>query len=226
MSFSQATITAVTIHRDQSELFVSWSSSAAEGAVFQVYVDEALAWEGTERFTWLPTAPDGVRIDVGTISPGDQGTVFAGSLASIARPHRASLSWYGGTYEADDIEGYHVYGEATPGGGVSYAVALATLPAYDTDPPADGWGVGKWGRGGWGRAASEYAWTSSPLTGGTWTFAVKPYDVAGNEGGGSTCAVVIAAPPKPPSPFSDGTRLHYTYDVATHKATLIWNASP
>jgi hypothetical protein len=34
------------------------------------------------------------------------------------------------------------------------------------------------------------------------------------------------APPRPPAPEPDGTRLRYSYDPDTRRAKLFWNPSP
>ena len=224
MAFSQASITSVSIARDHGELVVSWTSSAAAGTMFQVYVDGVLSWWGTERACHLTLPGEAVRIDVGTVAAGESRTDFSSSLPSLARPRRAALTWYGGTYEADDIASYRVRGETTPGGGIQPAI-LATIPAYDGEI-LDGAGIGPAGYGGAGRAASEYSWTSAPLSGGTWNWSITPVDVAGNEGSATTASLAIAAPPNPPAPFADGKRLHLSYDATAHTATLTWQASP
>lgn len=226
MAFTQTAITSVSILRDMGEILVSWATTAPAGTLYQVYVDKSLAWEGTDTAAYLH-APDGpARIDVGGVDPDEAGTDLSGSLPTLAGRKRAKLTWYGGTYIDPEIASYRVYGEARAGGGVAYSTILATVPAYLTTTPDDGAGVGPAGQGGAGYAASEYEWTSRPLSGGTWTFAVRPVDSAGNEGTGTTTAVVIAAPPDPPAPFTDGKRLHVAYSGGTGKATLTWNASP
>jgi len=224
MAFSQVSITSVSLTRDLGEVVVAWTSSAAEGTIFQVYLDGELAWWGTSRACYLPAPSEVVRIDVGTVADGESRTDFASSLPSLSRPRRGLLTWYGGTYEADDIASYLVRGETTPGGGIQPAI-LATIPAYDGEI-LDGAGLGPAGRGGAGRAASTYSWTSAPLSGGTWHWSITPIDAAGNEGTGTTISLTVAAPPNPPATFADGKRLHLSYDATAHTATLTWQASP
>ena len=227
MSFSQATITSVSPPMySGGQVHLRWTSSSPDGTFFQVYVARHLAWYGQVTRTSIPVPPVvPVRIDIGTVGAGEQFTDFSSSLPS-APANRAALSWLGGTFEAADIAGYHVYGEHTPGGGVVYTSPLATIPAYPGGIITDGWGQGGWGQGGWGQSASSYAWTSDTLTAGTWTFAIKPFDSAGNEGNTTTGTVTIHAPPLPPAPFADRTRLHYSYNATSKKVTLTWNASP
>lgn len=100
------------------------------------------------------------------------------------------------------------------------------MPAYVAGIITEGFGYGGFGQGGFGQSAGTYSWTSQPLSGGTWNWGVKPFDTAGNEGPAQTAAVTIAAPPLPPAPFPDMTRLSYTYSSTTKQATLAWNASP
>ena len=111
-------------------------------------------------------------------------------------------------------------------GGIDYTTILATVPAYVAGIITDGFGYGGFGQGGFGQSAGSYSWTSQPLSGGTWNWGVKPFDTAGNEGSAQTTAVTIAAPPLPPAPFPNMTRLQYTYTISTNQVTLDWNASP
>ena len=136
------------------------------------------------------------------------------------------MSWLGGTYQAADIAGFHVYGEPTSSAGIDYSTVVATVPAYVAGIITDGFGYGGYGQGGYGAAAGSYTWTSPPLTSGTWHWAVKPYDSSGNEGPAQITAVSITAPPRAPAPFPDATRLRYAYSKLTHQATLTWYASP
>ena len=70
--------------------------------------------------------------------------------------------------------------------------------------------MGGYGTGGWGSVAGSYAWTSGPLAAGSWSFAVKPYDKAGNLGTGTVTAVTIAGTAAEPAVGADGTtRLSY-----------------
>jgi hypothetical protein len=100
------------------------------------------------------------------------------------------------------------------------------VPAYIAGMITDGFGYGGFGQGGLGQSAGAYSWTSQPLSGGTWNWGVKPFDIAGNEGPAQAAAVTIAAPPLPPAPFADMTRLRYTYSNSTTQVSLAWNASP
>jgi hypothetical protein len=135
------------------------------------------------------------------------------------------LSWQGGTFQAPDIVGFHVYGERSPGGGIDYSTILATIPAYTAGVITDGFGYGGFGQGSFGLSSGAYSWTSPPLSGGVWNWAVKPFDAAGNEGSAQTAAVTINAPPSAPAPFAGQTRLVYSYNPATKSVTLNWNAS-
>ncbi len=225
MSFSQFTITSVNPPVQQgTQLLLSWNSTAPAGTLFQVYVNQQLAWSGVGLSCSVPLPPTIARIDIGTVASGDtQSTVRAELPASPGR--LATLSWLGGTFQGTDIAGFHVYGEDTPGGGIDYTTILATVPAYIAGIITDGFGYGGFGQGGFGQSAGAYSWTSQPLAPGTWNWGVKPFDIAGNEGPAQTTAVTIAAPPLPPAPFANMTRLQYTYAPATKRVTLNWNAS-
>src|SRR5690349_14841925 len=138
--FSQATITEIFPPLVRSgQVYLSWSSSSAAGTPFQVYLNAELAWHGTALSTWVAVPSGPVHIDIGAVTVGEAETDFSGSLPSA--PHRrAELTWLGGTFEAADIAGFRIYGEATPGGGISYVTALADITAYPQGLPMDGWG--------------------------------------------------------------------------------------
>jgi hypothetical protein len=225
--FSQAAITRVAPPVQYgTQLLLSWSSVAPVGTNYQVYVDRALVWHGTSLSAVVPTPAGIARIDIGTVGPGQATTDFSGSLPGA--PNRlVTLSWLGGTYEGADLVGFHVYGSAVAGGAIDYANVLATVPAYTAGVITDGYGYGGYGQGGYGEAASSYAWTSDALAVGAWSWGVRPFDAAGNEGPTTTTTVLIFAPPNEPRLcFGDGTRMHYTYDFPSKEATLNWCASP
>lgn len=228
MAFSQATITdGPTISAIDAELRVSWTSSSAAGTWFQVYANRKLAWSGVKRSMSLPLPSDRAWIQVGTVADGEQNTDFSSSLPSLGLSgNRAQLNWYGGRYLAEDVESFKVYGESTPGGGINYSIALATIAAHPNGVYRDGFGVGRFGQGGFGRSEVKYQWTSTPKTTGTWNWAVKAVDSAGNESSALTFSTAISVHPRPPAANADGSRLTYTYNSGTRVATLAWNASP
>jgi len=242
MAFSQvyiADVAAPVIRGGQ--VFLSWTSSAPAGTYFQVYENGALAYFGQRISIWLPIPSGPVRIDIGAVisgfgldpfgaggfgsAAGLESTDYSSSLP-VTPKRRAELSWLGGYFEGLDLAGFHVYGESKPGGGVNYAKALRTITAYPAGIDTSRFGLGGFGTGGFGAVAGTYDWTSEPLASGVWTFAVKPFDEAGNEGTAVTATVTIAAPPLEPGLFGDGiTRLHYTM-IAGPRAVLTWLASP
>ena len=254
MAFSQSSITdvAAPVIRN-GQVFLSWTSSAPAGTWLQVYLNAELAWFGQRTSVWTPVPSGPVRIDIGAVisgfgldgfgaggfssAVGLEGTDYSSALP-VTPKRRAELSWLGGYFEGIDLAGFHVYGEAKAGGGVNYAKALQTITAYPAGIDTSGFGLGGFGSGGFGQAAGTYDWTSEPLASGTWTFAVKPFDEAGNEGTAVTAAVAIAAPPLEPALYPDGiTRLHYTLleygqlpfgfgGFGNVESVLTWNASP
>ncbi len=227
MSFSQTTITAVSAPAYSfGQVYLTWTSSSPAGTWFQIYLDRALSWfgQGTAARLALPVSSV-QRIDLGTVAAGEEQTDFSGSLPA-APLRRAELSWSGGTFLGSDIAGFRVYGSAAAGGAIDYAIVLADITAYPSGIYTDGWGLGGWNLGGWSNSASTYTWTSDSLSVGTWSYAILPYDAAGNLGTGATTSVVISAPPLAPAVFADALRLHYTYSSSTKEATLTWNASP
>lgn len=227
MSFDQSSISDVAPSRSGTELLVTWVSSAPAGTTFQVYLDNVLAWSGTDRAVHLPW-PTGrnLRISVGAVDAGEEDTDFSSSLAALD-PTFANLTWEGGTFLAADIAGFRIYKSATAGGAVDYTTVVKVIPAYPGGVITDGYGMGGYGHGGYGHAASTYTWQTPSLSNGSWTFAVAAFDAAGNEPASpATVAVVIAAPPRPPAADSQGRRLSYEYDETSQIATLSWLASP
>ncbi len=209
----------------RDRVFLSWTSTGPPGLMFQVYENDVLVWHGRSTYCTLPLPQSVVRFDVGTVGFMQQGVSFA-SLLPPAPRLQAELTWLGGTFEATDIAGFHIYGENSPGGGIDYTAILATVPAYTAGIVSDGFGYGGFGQGGFGESAGSYSWVSDALTSGTWNFAVVPFDTSGNEGTGATAAVTINAPPPECSPFSDRARLHYAYNNSLQEITLLWNPSP
>jgi hypothetical protein len=236
MPFSQASVLDVRVVADGPELFVSWSSTAA-GMWYQVYVNKRLSWSGrsTRCHVPRPASPSGwnLWVDVGTVDPSEATVDFSSSLPTASGlSTRARLSWLGGTYldptGNDDIRGFRVYGSDTPGGMVDYTTILAAIAAYPGGWISDGFGLSGFGQGGYGRAATAYQWESGPLASGAWTFAVVPYDAAGNSRQpGQVATVAIAEAPLPPATAADGTSLSYSYSgPSIGTATLTWLPSP
>ena len=231
MAFDPTVITSVNVVRDDAELLITWTTTAPAGTLFQVYLDRARVWCGTALQCVLPWPVSRVTIDVGAVASNEGNVNFATTLPALTGTgDRAQLSWLGGTYldanGHDDVKSFEVFGATVAGGSVSYTTLLATVLAYEQDVPADGFGVGGFGQGGFGKAASAYSWTSGPLSSGVWTFAVRTLDFAGNVTTGVTTTITISTAPRPPAAFSDGKRLHYTYNATSHVATLTWQASP
>jgi hypothetical protein len=226
VGFSQATITEVFPPQLWGgQIAISWTSSSPSGTWFQLYLERQLSWWGqvTNVRLAIPQASP-VRIDIGTVLPGEEQTDFSSSLPAAPQP-RANLSWLGGTFEGADIAGFKVFGGDVAGASVDFSIVLADIAAYPGGFAMDGFGLGGFGYGGFGESAGAYAWTSDPLLSGTWNFAVVPYDTAGNLGTPATTSVVIAVPPTEPPYFPDGLCLHYTYSSSTHEITLLWNES-
>jgi hypothetical protein len=245
MGFDQSSITSLSVARDGAEMVVSWTSSAPPGTMFQAYLGRRLAWWGTAsaaRLPWPAAAAGALAVDVGTIAWAGYGlggygqggwdqnadapsADFSASLPA-APADRARLDWDGGTFLSPAIAGYRIYSSPAPGAAVSYAAPVAVVAAY-VGPPNDGYDLGGYGEGGFGRSRVGYSWTSPRLAGGTWQFAVVPYDDAGNSGATpAVTTVTIAAPPRAPAADPQGRRLTHTLDATTGVATLAWLPSP
>lgn len=227
MPFDPSPISDVRLARDGDMLAVSWSSSAPVGSTYQAYVDRRLAWSGTMPTARLPWPAGPVWIDVGVVPAADASTNF-GSTLTGGHAERVLLTWQGGSYLSATIASFAIYSSLVPGGSVSFASPVGSVPAYEEGLPTDGYGMGGYGRGGYGRAASSYSWTSPVLSPGVWTFAVAPIDLAGNrQSSPATATATIAGPPNPPAVDAiQGVRLSYTYNPSTRVATLNWHPSP
>ena len=129
MAFDQSTISEITVKRSGGDLKIAWTSSAADGTWFQVYVGRRLTWYGKERSLKIPWPTERVPVDVGAVLPTECVTDFSGSLPGLPL-NRACLTWQGGTFLAAGIAGYAIYGSASPGGSVSFAKPLARIKAY------------------------------------------------------------------------------------------------
>jgi hypothetical protein len=159
MSFSQTSILSVNPPvQNGTQLLLSWTSTAPEGTLYQVYLNQQLAWcgLGLACSISMPTALS--RIDIGTVASADVQANLVSELP--ATPSRqATLSWLGGTFQGADIGGFHIYGELTPGSGIDYTTIVATIPAYIAGIITDGFGYGGFGQGGFGQSAGSYSWT-------------------------------------------------------------------
>ncbi len=249
MGFSQSTITGIDQPSYRGGLmYLSWTTTSPNGTWFQVYLDRKLSWFGQSTSTRLPIpTASPVRIDIGTVNPGEEQTDFSADLPAAANKF-AELNWIGGLWEGMDLAGFFVYGSSAPtafsdagfgdygfgdgqfgiGGpsSINFTTPLANITAYPGGLTMDGFGMGGFGLGGFGLSSSAYQWISGPLTSGVWEFAVVPFDNAGNLGVPQFASCTICTPPLVPGLFSDGSRLHYVWNPVSDKVTLTWNASP
>jgi hypothetical protein len=231
MPFDQSTITSVAppVVRG-SQVYLSWSTTSPAGTWWQLYLNGSFAWRGQRTSAYLPLPSGPLHIDIGAVGTGQEQTDFSrsipygsmghglggyGTTASLpsAPARRAVLSWLGGTFQAADLAGFHIYGSAAANGPISYTNPIAAVTAYPAGIMTDGYGLGSYSSGGWGTIAGTYTWTSGPLDAGVWSYAVTPFDSAGNEGVAQTTTVVIAAPPRAPAATASGTtvtRLSWT----------------
>jgi hypothetical protein len=184
-----------------------------------------------------------VRFAGGGFGAGGFGANGFGFAFPGAPANRIKLTWIGGAFldTLGTVGGFYVFdtlpatgfGEGGYGdGGVGFAGSpfdldgspLANIPAYTNGIATSGFGMGGFGAGGFGSASASYSWTSGPLAGGVWTFAVVAYDTAGNLGTPAFETTTILAPPAPPALFDDGRRLHAV--VTGGAIVLTWNPSP
>jgi hypothetical protein len=249
MPFDASTITDERLAPGQGTVVLSWSSTLAGHAVFQVYGNRALLWSGKDRRCVLPYPREWTWYDVGAVDPGEANVDLSDELdPPPGGGNRPRLRWSGGSYTAPNLSGFRIYGEASPGNGIDYATALDFVPAGSAGVIPSGFGRGGFGAGRFGSAGVAYEWVGPPRSPGTWSFAVLATDAAGRTiaggfgsggfgsggfggpGVGSVADVVIAGPPRPPAIGTDAdgnpTRLSLSYDDGTQTATLTWLASP
>ncbi len=228
MAFDQSSVSDVRAYPHDADLLITWTSTAPVGTRFQVYVGGRLTWSGVGQSCVVPVPQRRVTIDVGTVGAAEAATNFSASLPAVpGGGDRATLSWRGGTYLDPTIDRFEIYDEPGPGVGIDYGLPVATVPAYPGGIVQDGYGLGGYDEGGFGATASDYSWTSGPLSAGTWSFAVKGVDRAGNVGAVLTQSVSINVPPRPPAAAADRTRARIsTYNPGTRIATIDWGLSP
>jgi hypothetical protein len=225
MAFDQSTITSILPPSwNGADLTIRWTSTSPQGTLYQCYIDGKKVYTGTNKFCAITMPASTISIGVCTVAPGEGTTNFSSSFPATPQD-TVTLNWFGGTFQSLDIAGFFVFMSNVPGGPVDFGNAVANINAY-VGPPTDGWNLGPWNVGAWGLSAASYTYTSPPLSSGVWSFAVVPYDNAGNEGAEVVVEQTISAPPLPPSAFADMTRLKYTFSQASETATLTWNASP
>ena len=232
MAFDQTVITSgptITPLPGDVEIHVGWTSSAAAGTYFQVYVNRTLAYHGTARECYLAWPSEvSVLVQVGAVLATEATKDLSATLPSpfASSGDRCQLAWIGGRYLDDFIKGFQVFASPAPGAPVDTTDPVADIPVYLGNQVLDGAGRGGAGRGGAGRAATSYTWTSDQLAAGVWLFQVRAYDIAGNLGPAVQVSFTSVAPPAPPAPFADHLRLHHTFDQPSSTATLLWNLSP
>ncbi len=223
-AFSEAAILAVyPPEQVGAQWYFSWLSVAPPGTWYQLYVDQQLVWAGQSTSALVPVPPGVQRINIGTVGAANAWVSYVASLP--AAPDRfAMLTWEGGLFESPSLAGFYVYQSEPPGGSVDYTTPAATIASAPSGIATGGYGMGDFGGGGFGASSGTFTWTSAALTSGVWTFAVVPFDSFGNSGPTRVVELGIEVPPLEPAPFSDGSKLHYTY--ASDIITLNWNASP
>jgi hypothetical protein len=206
--FDESTVVSINPAKYQgNQAWVSWVASMS-GLLWQAYADGSKVYEGHAQGFWIAAPTDTVsRVQIGSILESEAGQDFSASLPSAPK-RRATITWTGGTALASDIQGFHVYMSPTAGAAVDYSRAISTIAAFPGGSPV---------------ASGSFSYTSGVLTSGAWTFGVRPYDAAGNEGTAQETTVTISVPPGPPS-----GSLTYVFHPAgtTPTVTLQWGASP
>ncbi len=218
--FDPTVVSGLTITAKGDELLIRWSTVAALGTTFQVYVGNQLAWVGTatRAIVGAPSAAGPCRIVVGSVPVAFARQNLIATAPDPFPADRATLRWEGGTYLAVDLCLFRIYGATIAGGSPSGVVG--TVPAYPGGIVTDGFGFGSFGAGRFGFAASSYSWTSGYLSPGTWNFEVRPVTTAGIEGPGVVIAVPIVGPPRGPRSIAANV------DPTTGRVLVSWSPSP
>jgi len=169
----------------------------AQPVWFKLYVNGTLYATGRQTRTVvnLGAGAGQVVASVVVVGPanGDEG--YDPLIAITAPPgNRAQLVWPGAA--ASGVAVYRVYWDSGTGT-VDYDTVKATVRHT---------------------GAATYTWLSEPLAAGTYKYAVKSVDAAGNESSATSVATVTLAP-WPDQP----TGLAYAYAPATDKVTLTWS---
>lgn len=245
MAFDTSVITEVFHAQEGSRVTLEWTSTAAAGSWYQIYIQGILAWWGTERHATI-AAPRGlIDVQIGAVGTGQQTTDFSNAgfdalgfdvvgldvsgLLTAPISTRARLAWTGfGAAEYRIFEGASGFdhGGFDLGGLDGSAGTLVGTVAGLEGISTDGLDAGPFDSGGLDTLGGNFIWISDPLMRGDWNFSVVPYDEAGNAGTPSLTTVTITAPPRPPTPNTRGKRLTYTYNATTHVVTLNWLDSP
>lgn len=244
MGFDPSVITEVfPPGREGSRLTLEWTSSAAAGTWYQIYLQGSLAWYGTETHATIDTPRGLIDGAIGAVADGEQTTDFSnagleglpfdvggmdiGGLGITPITTRAYLAWYGfGASHYGIFEGAAGFDQGGFDQGSFNGTHLGEVTATEQGLSTDGFDLGAFDTGGLDLQGGDFSWESDPLARGTWHFAVVPYDEANNPGTPSITAVTITAPPRPPASSTAGKRLSYTYNSGAHTITLVWLASP
>lgn len=225
MPFDSSAISDVSYKVVGASLRISWVSTAGALAIHQIYVNGRLQWHERGLQAAIPIPSTNSRIEIGAVGTGEGLTDFSAGFPPAPKS-RAVLTWQGGTFEGADIQGFRIYGEATPGGGLDYDAPLADIQAYVEGAVSDGYGVGGYGLGGYGSSPASFSWESQPYhPSGSYTFAVVPFDSTGNEGDPLTTVVALTSPPLEVPLYSDGLRLHRVYNQPAKTVAISWQAS-
>jgi hypothetical protein len=244
VAFDTTTVTEVSHAREGSRLTLEWTSTQPTGTWFQIYIQGALAWWGTELHATVSVPRGLIDVQIGSVGSGEQTTDFSragldslgfdiGGLdtggAASAITNRAHLAWFGfGAAEYRIFEGAAGFdhgGFDLGGLDGSAGTLVGTVPALE-GISSDGLDSAGFDGGGLDLPGGNFDWTSDPLMRGDWNFSVVPYDAAGNPGTPSLTTITITAPPRSPSPNTAGKRLTYTYNSVAHTVTLNWLDSP
>ena len=225
--FSQATITSGPIAtRSGADILISWTSSAALTATYQVYLDRRLTWSGMATECWIQVPPDGGmhEVVVGTCLLAESQIDLSASIpAPPGTGSVATLTWLGGTFQSDRLAEFRVYKGLSPGvNALTTSTPQAIIPAYPQSVILDGFGLGGFGLGGFGQSTSTYSYSTSPLPSGEWRFLIVPFNDTGDAGAASAINVTIVGRPTPPLANQNGSRVSYTYNPTTRQATLSW----
>ncbi len=213
-------------------LEVTWDSTQ-EARWHQVYVGGRLAGvtaRPADRRLVVPMPADEAGaagralVEVLAVDAEDRWRDRADALAGPAAcpGWRVELAWEAGPHLDAGLAGFDVFGDGRTGT-VDLAAPLNPLPIPARPGGLAPWGhgTGGYGRGGWGEGTARFAWTSPGLAPGTWRFAVRAVDAAGNPA--ATVAEVACTVVGLPAPPTDVRVAAYAPEGGAH---LAWDPSP
>lgn len=174
-----------------------WDMLVDPDAWFKVFLNKVEVGVVQETETILyPPNEEQAFVEVLGVGPGNRFADYT-HLLEVLDGNKVELTWSGSV--STDVDHYNVYNDNKTGT-VDYGTIIAEVTHLGS--------------------AVAHSWKSDELSDGTWKWAVRTVDEAGNEETNVvTASVAINTFPDPV------TDLDYTFDDGTDKVTLTWTGS-